>query len=81
MGPYWTKMAQDGPKIGQDGRKMAEDAEHELEDAAQIVKMRFRSDFGGQHEKKKSVKGPSRGPDWRDARPCSRLRLSGVGGI
>ena len=47
MGPYWTKMAQDGPKIGQDGRKMAEDAEHELEDAAQIVKMRFRRDFGG----------------------------------
>ena len=35
MGPYWTKMAQDEPKIGQDGRKMAEDAEHELEDAAQ----------------------------------------------
>ena len=40
-----------------------------------IVTMRFRSDFGGQNEKKKSVEGPSRsveGP-WRvrgGVRPC-----------
>ena len=64
---------------------MAEDTEDELEDAAQDRQDAI-SDGCIEHFVKKnrvevrpgSVQGQLRGPAWRDARPCSRLRLSGV---
>ena len=92
MGQDRTKMAQDGPKLaqdrakmGQDGRKMAQDTEDELQDAAQDrqdaisegcpERLINKNPGGGQWRVRQgSVEGPVR----RDARPCSRLRLSGV---
>ena len=81
IGPRWLKMGPSWPKMGQDGRKMAQDSADDLQDAAQdrqdaisegcfedlMKKIQLRVRRG-------SVKGPAR----RDARPCSRLRLSGV---
>ena len=92
MGQDRTKMAQDGPKLaqdrakmGQDGRKMAQDTEDELQDTAQDRQDAISEGCPERLTKKNrvqvrggSVEGPSRVPAWRDARPCSRLRLSGV---
>ena len=76
------KLAQDRAKMGQDGRKMAQDTEDELQDAAQDRQDAISEGCLEHFMKKNRVEGQSRvsggsveGPVWRDARPCSRLRL------
>ena len=67
---------------------MAQDGEDELEDAAQDRQDAVSDGCIEHFVKQYGVKGPSgvrrgsvKGSAWRDARPCSRLRLSGVCGI
>ena len=82
------KKAQVRPKMAQDRMKMAKMGGDKRKVSGRwlkmrsmsskmrlkIVKMRFRIDFRGHDEKSSAWRGPA----WRRARPCSRLRLSGV---